>query len=159
MKKILFKPTIQALRYLTKQASYTAQKNKRVEENFNQLGVNNTFSDAMVVAITSNAAIKTNSNAAFIHCRNHTAFCRVEGGKQSRAEETETRRGQLSAFRCSSCVTEDASLYTLHTCSHILVSRFIEYPSIHQSIIAIMLLLPHSGMLDLVPAVNGWRRG
>lgn len=49
----------------------------------------------MVVAITSNAAIKTESNAAFIHCCNYTAFCRVEGGKQSCAEET--RRGQSGA--------------------------------------------------------------
>lgn len=68
-----------------------------MEENFNQHSVNNTFSDAMVVAITSNAAIKTNGNAAFIHCRNHTAFGRVQGGKQSRTEET--RRGEERAIR------------------------------------------------------------
>lgn len=60
-----------------------------MRENFNQHSVNNTFSDA----ITSNAAIKTNSNAAFIHCCNHTAFCRVEGGKQSGAEEMRRDEG------------------------------------------------------------------
>lgn len=71
---------------------------KKVEKNFNQHSVNNTFWDAMVVAITSNAAIKTNCNAAFIHCCNHTAFCRGKRGKQSRAEETRREEGNQALF-------------------------------------------------------------
>lgn len=125
---------LEVLWYLN-QASYlrctkNKEEEKKVGENFNQHSVNNTFSDAMVVAITSNAAIKTNSNAAFIHCCNHTAFCRVKGGKQSRAEET--RRGPSSGFfsPCCCCVFEDAtellSLEALQiTCLH--TSRLVLY--------------------------------
>lgn len=107
------------------------RKKKKVKKNFNQHSVNNTFSNAMEVAITSNAAIKTNSNAAFIHCCNHTAFCRVEGGKQSRAEELRREEGNqaLSPVLAASLKMQRSyCLYTFHTGSHFLVSTVLTAP-------------------------------
>lgn len=95
-----------------------------MRENFNQRSVNNTFSDA----ITSNAAIKTNSNAAFIHCCNHTAFCRVEGGKQSGAEDMRRDEGnqvfsllRAASFKMQSCYRH----YDLHRTHGKVACRFL----------------------------------
>lgn len=155
--EIKIKPTIQGYTWCWRPCgtwrnrlpTYAAREKKgekkKVEENFNQRSVNNTFSDAMLVAITSNAAIKTNSNAAFIHCCNHTAFCRVEWGKQRRAEETRRDEGNQALppvpaaplkMQRSSCLynlrrSHAGTCVFTHFCRY-----FVElYPSVHQFII------------------------